>query len=254
MSDLQQIKNPLLSAVDISFVRNGRKILHDVSFSLFPEQIVTIVGQNGAGKSTLVKILLGILPPDTGRVEKSSDIVVSYLAQKIKCDDTMPLTVGRMLKLSGEKGKKEHEKVLAEVGVENLYNADFHSLSGGETQRVLLARCLLRKPDLLILDEPTQGLDFAGAISLYHLLKEVREHYKCAILIVSHDLHLVIDATDEVICLNHHICCSGKPENVKDNMFFKSLFPEGKTHDIAFYSHHHDHCHCLNGEEKEIFS
>ncbi len=251
MSDLQQIKTPLISASDISFIRNDRKILHDVSFAILPEQIITVIGPNGAGKSTLIKILLGILKPDTGYVEKRSDVIVSYLAQKIKSDDSMPLTVTRLLALSGCKNKAEHKKVLAEVGVENLYKADFHALSGGETQRVLLARCLLRKPNLLILDEPTQGLDFNGGIELYHLLKKIRRRYKCAIVIISHDLHLVMDATDEVICLNHHICCSGKPEHIKNTPFFQSLFPDGHLQDIAFYSHHHNHCHCLNGEEKE---
>lgn len=252
MSNLYQIEKPLISALNISFVRNERKILHNVSLTISPEQIVTIVGPNGAGKTTLLKILLGIILPDTGTVQKKTNIVVSYLAQKIKSDDSMPMTVERLLKLTGKINITEQKNVLAEVGIENLFNADFNSLSGGEMQRVLLARCLLRKPDLLILDEPTQALDFNGSVELYHLLKKIRLKYKCAILIVSHDLHLVMDATDDVICLNHHICCSGKPEVIKDNPLFLSLFPKGKPHDIAFYSHHHDHCHSLNGEERNI--
>lgn len=238
---------PVLSAKDIQFSRQDRKILNSVSIDLKPGSIITLIGPNGAGKSTFVKILLGIEKPDSGEITRKPGLRVGYMPQKIHIDESMPLTVKRLLGLPLPVSHQEISDALELTGVGYLIDQQVHRLSGGEFQRVLLARALVRKPDLLVLDEPVQGVDFTGEIELYELIQQLRNTLGCAILMVSHDLHIVMAKTDEVICLNHHVCCSGTPETVKGHPEFQQLF--GTSHPaLGLYTHHHNHEHSLGDQ------
>ena len=212
-----------------------------------PGRIISLIGPNGAGKTTLVRVLLGLIKPDAGKIECSPQLVASYLPQKLSLQPAMPLTVRRFMELSISARDKSITDALQEAGVARLAGAELHSISGGELQRVMLARCLLRNPGLLVLDEPDQGMDTAGQQVLYQLITDIRDRYQCAVLMVSHDLHLVMAATDDVVCLNHHICCTGRPESISGHPEFLQLF--GKpVNELAVYSHHHDHKHNLHGD------
>jgi len=239
--------SPVISAHDIEYSREGRKILTSVSMELMPGSILTLIGPNGAGKSTLVKILLGIEQPDTGSIKRKNDLKIGYMPQRISIDESMPMTVGRFLTIPNRMPKEDIESALSLTGVPHLIDQQIHRLSGGEFQRVLLARALVRKPDLLVLDEPVQGVDFTGEIELYDLIHQVRNELGCAIIMVSHDLHIVMANTDEVICLNHHVCCSGTPETVKGHPEFQSLFGISNP-TISLYTHHHNHHHGLEDQ------
>lgn len=237
---------PVIDASGISLQLGGQVILQNISLQLSAGRIVSLIGPNGAGKTTLVRIVLGLIQPDAGRIERQAGLVVSYLPQKLLIKPTMPITVKRFMELSAARPDKSIDAALREAGVEKLANAALQSISGGELQRVVLARCLLRNPQLLVLDEPDQGMDPAGQQVLYELITEIRDRYRCAILMVSHDLHLVMAATDEVICLNHHVCCTGHPEVISEHPEFLQLF--GKpVRGLAVYTHHHDHKHDLHG-------
>lgn len=239
--------NPTLKVEDISITISGKPILQDISFELFPKDILTIIGPNGAGKSTLIKIILGLLQPDSGKVILASGIKMGYMPQKINLTQLMPITVERFLNLSIKATKDNLEKYSNILGIKKLLNSEVISLSGGELQRVLLARALLNEPDLLILDEPTQGVDIKGQAELYKIISRFKEELGFSVLLVSHDLHLVMSGTDKVICLNKHVCCSGYPESVKKNPEFIQLFGETDIDKIAVYSHKHDHSHDLTG-------
>ncbi|MCQ2914055.1 MAG: metal ABC transporter ATP-binding protein [Alphaproteobacteria bacterium] len=222
----------------ISYISNdGFTILDDVSFDVPDEKITTLIGPNGAGKSTLLKIILGILKPTKGELIKPDNYTVGYVPQKFNINTVLPINVDRFLHLCLEKKDNNFEEVLDKTGIRNLLNRQLSQLSGGETQRVLLARALLRKPNLLVLDEPAQGLDPIGSEKLYALIGDINKNSKTAVLMVSHDLFVVMKNTDNVICLNHHICCSGLPEKVQTLSEYTSL-----------YTHHHDHCHTLHGD------
>lgn len=226
--------SPVLSGVDLALTR-GR--------------ITTLIGPNGAGKTCLAKIVLGLITPSDGQVQRQPGLRVGYMPQRIRLDDTLPLTVDRFLSLGAKSRTRERRDALARTGVAHLRQRTVQQLSGGEWQRVLLARALLRQPDLLVLDEPAQGVDVAGQNALYGLLAEVRDQLGCAILLISHDLHLVMAATDEVICLQQHVCCSGTPEAVSRDPAYRELF--AGTHvpaeNLAVYTHEHDHDHDLHG-------
>ena len=219
----------------------NRAVLQAVNLSLVPGRIVTLIGPNGAGKTTLVKIVLGLLQPDTGRVQRSAQLRVGYMPQKLHIDPTLPLQVERFLQFANA-NSTECLAALERVGIAHLIKQPVSGLSGGEMQRMLLARALLRKPNLLVLDEPVQGVDVTGQEALYQLIGELRDELNCGILMVSHDLHLVMAATDEVVCLNQHVCCHGTPQQVSVDPEFVSLFG-AKT---ALYTHHHDHEHDLH--------
>lgn len=240
-------KQSLLQLRDISFRSRDKTILKDVSFGLSRNEIVTVIGPNGAGKSTLVKIVLGLLKPSSGTIEHSGQWIVGYVPQRLSLDNTLPMKVSRFLSLA-QVSKAERNSSLQRLGVFHLINQQIHSLSGGELQRVLLARAIARKPDILVLDEPLQGVDVTGQIELYRLIASLRESLNCTILMVSHDLHLVMAQTDSVICLNHHICCQGKPESVSQHPEYLKLFGPKAVQDIAVYQHHHDHHHDLHGD------
>jgi len=235
--------DPLLSIHELSLVRGQRAILDNITLEIEPGEIVTIVGPNGAGKTTLLRAALGLLAATSGKVIKQSGVRVGYMPQRLHLDQTLPLTVERFLRLTKRYSGELCLPCLQEVGAEKLCNARIQELSGGELQRVLLARALMGNPELLVLDEPIQGVDIHGQAELYRLLTELRDRRGCAILMVSHDLHLVMASTDRVVCLNHHVCCTGSPESVANNPAFLHLFGAKVVESLAFYSHSTTHRH-----------
>ncbi len=241
-------KTLLASLRDITLRYGGRDVLSRVDLDIRRGEIVTVIGPNGAGKSSLLRILLGLVRPDGGRVRRQDHLRIGYMPQNLSLDPTMPLSVGRFLTLTKRVGPPGVLAALEETGVAYLLNSPLQSVSGGELQRILLARALLRDPELLILDEPVQGVDVSGQVELYRLIGRIRERYGCGILMVSHDLHLVMAATDQVICLNHHVCCAGHPEAVSRHPAYLALFPGTDLRGMAVYTHHHDHCHTPHGD------
>ncbi len=236
----------LVTAQHIHYKIGDRHILHDINFQLEPGQITTIIGPNGAGKSSLINIVIGLNTQFEGLIEHKSGLTIGYLPQNSKINPLMPVTVKRLMSLTRKNADEEVIKALKKTGVDSLINQQVIDLSGGETQRVMLARALLGKPDLLVLDEPTAGVDVTGEAEMYDLIGQIRDETGCAILMVSHDLHLVMSKTDQVLCLNHHLCCSGKPESVSQHPEYLALFGD-RTESIAVYTHHHDHVHHLDG-------
>ncbi len=233
----------LISARDLTVSHGGAPVLQAVNLAVEPGEIVTIVGPNGSGKSTLLRALLGIVPPDRGAVLRKPGLRLGYVPQKLHIDPGMPMTVGRFLALPERRTAAEIADVLARVGVAGVQTRQMVTLSGGQFQRVLLARALLNRPDLLILDEPTQGLDQQGEAAFYRLIEQVRANLGCAVLMVSHDLHVVMSASDRVICLNGHICCEGTPHVVSNAPEYRALFGLGTGGALALYQHVHDHVH-----------
>ncbi|HCN02643.1 MULTISPECIES: zinc ABC transporter ATP-binding protein ZnuC [Pantoea] len=234
-----------LENVSISF--DQRQVLSGVSLELHPGKILTLLGPNGAGKSTLVRVVLGLLAPSSGRVSRSAGLRIGYVPQKLHIDPTLPVTVERFMRLSRGARNQDILPALKRVQAGHLLTSPLQKLSGGETQRVLLARALLNQPQLLVLDEPTQGVDVNGQVALYDLINQLRHELNCAVLMVSHDLHLVMAKTDEVLCLNHHICCSGTPEAVSQHPEFIAMFGPRGAQELAIYRHHHNHRHDLQG-------
>jgi zinc transport system ATP-binding protein len=241
----------LISLANIQLQREGRAVLEGINLQLAPQKILTLIGPNGAGKTCLVRIALGLLKPDSGTRHTKLGLRVGYVPQKWSMNESLPLDVYRFLSLA-QKGLKEPDltRVLAEVGALSTLRSPIARLSGGELQRVLLARALLRNPELLVLDEPAQGVDVAGQEALYSLIARVRDEYGCGVLMVSHDLHLVMAATDHVLCLNRHVCCEGHPESVGAHPEYLRLFGAGSqgVNGLAVYSHHHDHHHTTHGD------
>jgi len=230
-------------------VQFGRKIvLTDVYLTVRRGEIVTLIGPNGAGKSTLVKVVLGLIQPTAGSIHLKPGIRMGYMPQRLVVEPFMPLTVHRFLELVGSVEKQHWQKVIDELLIEHLLPSPIQSISGGELQRVLLARALLPKPDLLVLDEPVQGVDVTGQEELYQLIMHIRDTQNCGILMVSHDLHLVMAGTDSVVCLNQHVCCSGHPAAVSQHPEFLNLFGVRESGKLAIYAHHHNHKHDLGGD------
>lgn len=235
----------LIETEGLSLSLQGRRILDQVNITVRRGEIVTLIGPNGAGKSTLVRVILGLLKSDQGRVKLAPKTRIGYMPQRLHIDPVLPLTVRRFLTLAQGCSSTKLRQVLAEVGAEKNLDSPMQELSGGETQRVLLARAMLRDPDLLILDEPVQGVDVVGQDELYRLIGTIRQRHHCGILMVSHDLHLVMSATDQVVCLNHHVCCSGHPDSVRVDPNYVALFGTSGAQApvLTPYSHHHDHRH-----------
>lgn len=233
----------LIETKNLTLGYRGTKVLRNVSFSIERGEIVTIVGPNGSGKSSLLRALIGALAPESGSVMRASGLRIGYVPQKLHIDTTLPLTVQRFLNLPKRQKLDDILAVLARAGVPELRNAQMASLSGGQFQRVLLARALLGKPDILILDEATQGLDQPGAAAFYRQIEDVRSALNLAVLMVSHDLHVVMAASDRVLCLNGHVCCEGTPETVADAPEYRELFGTGTQGALALYRHTHDHAH-----------
>lgn len=234
----------------ISVTRDGQNVLDNIQLSVRPGEIVTLIGPNGAGKTTLVRTVLGLLAPDRGTVWRKPRLRVGYMPQKLHIDATLPLSVLRFLRLVPGTDRASVVTALDEVGAGHVIDSPLQGISGGEMQRVLLARALLREPELLVLDEPVQGVDVAGQAELYALITQLRDRHRCGVLMVSHDLHLVMSTTDQVVCLNRHVCCSGHPEQVSADPAFVELFGQHAPA-LAVYHHHHDHAHDLHGEVVE---
>ncbi len=243
----------LVSLDNICLEIGGKIILDSVDLSVGRGEIVTLVGPNGSGKTTLVRVLLGLTVPSSGRVAVQAGTRIGYVPQHFSVDRALPLTVERFLRLAVKAGGRSAapsiRQVLDEVGVGYAAGVSMHGLSGGEVRRVVLARALLRQPDLLVLDEPMAGVDVTGQAELYQLIDRIRRHHDCGVLVVSHDLHLVMATTDRVFCLNRHICCSGAPEQVSRDPEFLAMFGPGLGRALAPYSHHHAHHHDLAGGE-----
>lgn len=238
----------LLRAADVSYSQGQRLILDRVSFELRRTQITTIIGPNGAGKSTLANIVNGLIDNYSGVVERSPGLRIGYLPQKVYVNTLMPLSVERLLRLTRQSSDAQIEQALAQSEVGYLRYRQVRSLSEGELKRVLLARTTLGKPDLIVLDEPTAGVDVSGEIRMYQLIGELRDQLQCAVLLVSHDLHLVMSQTDQVLCLNQHLCCSGLPESVSRHPEYLALFGGHAAESLAVYTHDHDHVHDVSGE------
>lgn len=235
---------PLLEARHLNLTRQHKTVLSDISLSLAERRIITLIGPNGCGKSTLIKVLLGLEQADSGTISRRPGLRIGYMPQKLSLDQRMPLTVYGFLSLTRHATREDIRRWLERLSISALAERSVHDLSGGEWQRVLLVRALLMKPDVLVLDEPVQGVDVQGQMELYQLIPRLRDELGCGILMVSHDLHLVMAATDEVICLNGHVCCSGHPDQVSVNPAYLQLFGIRPDAALAHYTHHHDHSHC----------
>ena len=227
--------------------RGDRWLVEGVDLSISRGEIVTLIGPNGSGKSTTAKVATGVLKATTGEVARHADLKIGYVPQKLSIDWTLPLSVKRLMTLTARFSHDEVVGALEAVGVAHMIDAGVQHLSGGEFQRVLMARAMIRKPDLLVLDEPVQGVDFAGEVALYDLIKTIRNETNCGVLMISHDLHVVMAETDVVICLNGHVCCRGTPDSVAQSPEYLSLFGARAAETLAIYQHDHDHTHLPDG-------
>ena len=240
-------QNKLLVKLENAGVyRSSKWLVRGISLEINQGQIVTLIGPNGSGKTTTAKMILHIMNADEGMVSGNAD-KMAYVPQKINIDWTMPLRVIDFMKITSSLNNNQINESLNMTGVDKLLYNQIHSLSGGEFQRVLIARAIAKKPDLLVLDEPVQGVDFNGEIALYNLIKEISVNLNCGILLISHDMHFVMSTTDHVICLNGHICCSGSPSNVVKNPEYIKLFGEHNSETLSYYQHQHDHSHNHDG-------
>ncbi|MBO6512029.1 MAG: metal ABC transporter ATP-binding protein [Roseibium sp.] len=241
--------NATLVQLDRAGVRAGGDwLVRGVDLTVSPGEIVTLIGPNGSGKSTTAKMALGILRPSEGTAKRGPNLTVGYVPQKLAIDWTLPLTVHRFLRLTNTLTDAECREALERTGAESLLHSEVRTLSGGELQRVMLARAIARKPDLLVLDEPVQGVDYSGELAIYDLISEIRNTQGCGILMISHDLHVVMAAADQVICLNGHVCCRGTPSELSQNDAYHALFGTRAGAGLAVYEHRHDHVHLPDGQ------
>lgn len=239
-------KKLLVKLENAGVFRSSKWLVRGISLEINQGEIVTLIGPNGSGKTTTAKMILNILNTDEGLVTGKTS-KMAYVPQKINIDWTMPLRVIDFMKITNSLNNTQITESLSMTGVDKLLYNQIHSLSGGEFQRVLIARAIAKKPDLLVLDEPVQGVDFNGEIALYNLIKEISVNLNCGILLISHDMHFVMSTTDHVICLNGHICCSGSPSNVVKNPEYIKLFGQHNSETLSYYQHHHDHSHNHDG-------
>ena len=243
---------PLIDARGIHMRAGNREILSDINLAIGAGEIITLIGPNGAGKTTLIRTILGLMTPSAGTVTRRAGLRIGYMPQQVAVDPTLPLPVNRFLALSGRAGGGRRRAVLEEVGAAHVWDTALSDVSGGELQRVLLARALLREPDLLVLDEPAQGIDVTGQAALYEMIRSIRDRRNCGVLMVSHDLHLVMSATDHVVCINTHLCCAGAPATVSRDPSYLALFGEHVAANFALYQHHHDHQYDVDGSVVEV--
>jgi zinc transport system ATP-binding protein len=240
-------QNKLLVKLENAGVqRTSKWLVKGISFEISQGQIVTLIGPNGSGKTTTAKMILNIMNADEGQITRNTD-KMAYVPQKINIDWTMPLRVIDFMKITNNLNDNQVVESLTTTGVDKLLYNQIHNLSGGEFQRVLIARAIAKKPDLLVLDEPVQGVDYNGEIALYKLIKKISVNLNCGILLISHDMHFVMSTTDHVVCLNGHICCSGTPSSVVKNPEYIKLFGEHNSETLSYYQHHHDHSHDNDG-------
>ena len=243
-------KEILIKLENVGIFQDNKWLVHDVSLEIERGKILTLIGPNGSGKTTTAKIALGIHKNIKGKVTKNTN-KIGYVPQKISIDWTLPIRVIDFMSLTQTLQFDEVVSALKLTEVEHLKHNDLRSLSGGEFQRVLMARAIAKKPDLLVLDEPVQGVDFTGEIALYELIKKISDELNCGILLISHDLNVVMSKTDYVVCLNGHVCCSGTPMNVANNKNYKELFGDQASTLLSVYEHKHDHTHATDGSIKE---
>lgn len=241
----------LIAAEGISFERDGKTILDRLDFEISAGEIVTVIGPNGGGKTTLAKLCLGILAPSSGRIRRAQNLTIGYVPQRLSRDRSLPLTTERFLTLRQSASRQAVEQALEEVGAAHLIRSQLGTLSSGELQRVLLARAAMNQPKLLVLDEPVQGVDFVGEAALYELISAIRDRLSCAILLISHDLHIVMAQSNRVVCLNGHVCCEGVPSKISQHPEYARLFGSGLTSHIGVYAHKHNHEHSLCGDVHE---
>lgn len=240
-------QNKLLVKLENAGVqRTSKWLVKGISFEISQGQIVTLIGPNGSGKTTTAKMILNIMNADEGQITRNTD-KMAYVPQKINIDWTMPLRVIDFMKITNNLNDNQVIESLTTTGVDKLLYNQIHNLSGGEFQRVLIARAIAKKPDLLVLDEPVQGVDYNGEIALYNLIKKISVNLNCGILLISHDMHFVMSTTDHVVCLNGHICCSGTPSSVVKNPEYIKLFGEHNSETLSYYQHQHDHSHNHDG-------
>ncbi|GGG62904.1 zinc import ATP-binding protein ZnuC [Salipiger pallidus] len=236
-------RSALIEASGLRVSLGGRPVLQGVDFSVGPEEIVTIVGPNGSGKSTLLRTMIGAVRPEAGHVRRQAGLRLGYVPQKLALDPTLPLDVMRFLSLPRRISAAERRRALEDAGAGQLGDRPLAGLSGGQLQRVVLARALLERPQVLLLDEPTQGLDQPGSAAFYRQIEHIRSRLGCAVVMVSHELHVVMSASDRVVCLNGHVCCEGRPEAVAQAAEYRALFGTGTNGALALYRHEHSHVH-----------
>ena len=241
------MQNSLIKLNNCGVKRNNKWLVRGVSLNVNKGQIVTLIGPNGSGKSTTAKMALGILKPDEGSNTISQNIKISYVPQKISIDWSLPLRVIDFMKITEKFAKNEIEEALSMTGIKKLIFRDVKNLSGGEFQRLLMARAIAKNPDFLVLDEPVQGVDYPGEIALYKIIQEIVKNLNCGILLISHNLHVVMSQTDHVICLNGHVCCSGAPKSIVKEPEYIKLFGDNMDPTLALYQHEHDHQHLPDG-------
>jgi zinc transport system ATP-binding protein len=238
-----------ISALDVSFGTN--QVLHGVDLAVTAGEIVTLIGPNGSGKTTLVRAALGLLQPSSGRIWRKPKLRIGYVPQKLSVDASLPLSVRRFVTLGRHVNAYSAGAALDELDLGAMSEQAIQSLSGGEMRRVLLARAMAHRPELLVLDEPTAGVDVGGQADLYGLIEELRKRHGCAVVLISHDLHLVMASTDRVVCINHHVCCTGTPKDIAQHPEYLTLFGSHHKARLALYTHHHDHAHDLHGDPHE---
>ena len=241
------MQNSLIKLNNCGVKRNNKWLVRGVSLNVNKGQIVTLIGPNGSGKSTTAKMALGILKPDEGSNTISQNIKISYVPQKITIDWSLPLRVIDFMNITEKFAKNEIEEALSMTGIKKLIFRDVKNLSGGEFQRLLMARAIAKNPDFLVLDEPVQGVDYPGEIALYKVIQEIVKNLNCGILLISHNLHVVMSQTDHVICLNGHVCCSGAPKSIVKEPEYIKLFGDNMDPTLALYQHEHDHQHLPDG-------
>ena len=242
------LTEPIIRAENIGIERGDRWLIRNVDICLNKCEIMTLIGPNGGGKTTIAKALMGLMSCSEGKVSRTKGLKIGYVPQKLSIDWTLPINVKRLMTLTSHASDEEIDTSLERVGIQDLKLQQIQSLSGGEFQRALIARAILRKPDLLVLDEPVQGVDFNGMLSLYELIDQIRYELGCSILLISHDLHIVMAKTDQVICVNGHVCCSGTPQTVVMHDEYQRLFGIQAANTLAVYHHEHDHTHDNSGE------
>ncbi len=236
----------------VGVIRNGHWLIRNIDLSIRRGEIVSLIGPNGSGKTTAVNVLCGSIAPDSGSVNINRDVSIGYVPQRINISPTLPMTVRRLLNINGKFSKFEVNQALDEMNILHLARQSVQELSGGEFQRALFARALLRNPDLLVLDEPSQGLDIKGEIKLYDQVVDIRDRLNCGVLLVSHNLHMVMAKTDTVVCINVHVCCAGEPVHIVNEKSFEELFGHDTARSHALYRHHHDHSHLPDGSVSNL--
>ena len=247
MDQVARAGEPIVKLSGVEVRAGHRVLVTGIDLSVSDGEIVALIGPNGAGKTTLIRAALGLVRPSTGTCRRRAGARIGYMPQRLNIDRNMPLTVRRFLGLAGKFEPGKRTRVLEETGIAGIIDSPVHDISGGEWQRTLLARALLREPDLLVLDEPAQAVDLTGQAELYRLIGEIRDRRGCGVLMVSHDLHLVMSSTDQVVCINTHLCCAGTPDTVSRDPSYVALFGESVAETMALYHHNHDHAHGVDG-------